>query len=99
MKKIIFTLLICFCLISCYDVKYQTKVVYDVIYPDTTIRYDTIFNCETANTAMDEETEVYVSSARGTNYIVASPSYYYFHKTTCPIRIISYDKTKYDVKK
>lgn len=102
MKKILICLLFVFCLFSCsglIDYKYKAKVTYEIIYPDTVIRYDTIFNCCTTGAHIDEDVQVGTSSYKGTNYIFIIPGGYYNQKvrTTCPIRIISYDKTKYDI--
>jgi len=73
--------------IGCTDKHGKCQVNYSVIYPDTTITYDTVFNYEYAGE--NERTHIpYTSSYRGTNYIRLG--YYEFARTTCPIRINSY---------
>ena len=75
-----------FCMILCVSccIKYsKCQVNYSVVYPDTTIVYDTIFNCFSDDVP-------YTSSTRGTNYILLGDKVY--SRTTCPIRINSYKK-------
>jgi hypothetical protein len=85
MKKIIIIFLMCFILlVSCDSNKGTCKVNYSIIYPDTTIIYDTIFNYE----YYDDMYRPCASSYKGTNYIKLG--YYEFSHTTCPIRINSY---------
>lgn len=90
MKKIVFCILICMTLLMSCDIsdKYgKCQINYTVIYPDTTITYDSIFKyrwvmeCENIHTPI-------TSSTRGSNYI--SLGLNTFSRTTCPIRINSY---------
>ena len=93
MKKILLVLFMCFCLTSCWTYeKYKVNCKYQVCYPDTTITYDTIFNCRYDPYVEDTIFKVYTSSYKGTNYIIIYPGSNYVSYTTCPIRIISYKK-------
>jgi len=93
MKKIILVLLACFCLTSCWTyTKYKVNCKYQVCYPDTTITYDTIFNCRYDSYLDDSIFKVYTSSYKGTNYINIYPGGISVVYTTSPIRIISYKK-------
>jgi len=93
MKKILLVLFICFCITSCCTfVRYKVNCKYQVCYPDTTITYDTIFNCRYDSYLDDSIFKVYTSSYKGTNYIRIHPGDYYVSATTCPIRLISYKK-------
>lgn len=88
MKKIlcIISLVLLLC-ISCTKYDYKVNVVYDVCYPDTTIRYYKIVNV----TSFEEDVQkikVRTYSYKGTNSIIVET--YSFEYTTCPIRIISY---------
>ena len=89
MKKII--LLFCLVLfISCdgLEDKYGLcQVNYTVIYPDTTITYDTIFKYRWVRYEEGIHTPV-AGSSRGSNYI--SLGLNTFANTTCPIRLNSY---------
>ena len=90
MKKlniIIIIFFMCFCLISCNDRNATCKINYSVVYPDTTITYDTIFNYA-YNSSREYSLYPYTSSLKGTNYIKLG--YYNYVRTTCPIRINSY---------
>jgi len=62
-----------------------------VVYPDTTITYDSIFNYSNTTTRKNRDIPI-TSSWRGTNYILLGDNE--FVRTTCPIRINSY-KTIY----
>ena len=80
----------CLCLSSCdwiYDKTGKCKINYSIVYPDTTITYDSVFYYKWA--IEHQNTHVpYPSSYKGTNYIrIGRHSYVY---TTCPIRINSY---------
>ena len=91
MKKILIFIFCSLIFISCSLVDYYGKcqVNYDVIYPDTTITYDTIFTYNYCKNRYENSLhEAYVSSSRGTNYIRIG--YSTFAKTTCPIRLNSY---------
>ena len=75
------------------DHYYNVQCNYDVIYNDTTIRYDTIFNCKCLGKYQDEPFKVYASSHRGTNYIIVYPGGVLNNKfvhTTAQIRVNSY---------
>ena len=93
--KNIFILIICMILcVSCYCYKHGTcQVNYSVIYPDTTITYDTIFYYE-YDIGLNNMHTPYVSSSRGTNYIKLGMNFY--NSTTCPIRINSYKTIQKD---
>lgn len=80
--------------ISCdiRDYNYKVNCVYDVVYNDTTIRYDTIFNCSTTVHRSTEPLEVSTYSNKGTNYIYILPGCNYKQFTTAQIRIVSYKK-------
>lgn len=89
MKKILIITIFALLLIGC--TKYgKCQVNYDVIYPDTTITYDSIFNYRYT------ELKVYKSdphipipnSWKGSNYIKLGDDD--FAATTCPIRVNSY---------
>lgn len=92
--------LIIFCfiitLIGC--TQYGTcQVNYTVIYPDTTITYDTVFNYKwTTGSGYKNNRNPNIpvtNSWRGSNYIQLGD--YDFVGTTCPIRINSYKLIKY----
>jgi len=73
---------------TCIGVKNgKCRVNYSVVYPDTTITYDTIFYYE-YDVGIHNSHTPYVSSSRGTNYIKLGMDFY--NRTTCPIRINSY---------
>lgn len=94
MKKILLVLFVCFCLTSCWtEVKYKVSCKYQICYPDTTITYDTIFNCM-YNTYLEDTTtfKVFTSSYKGTNYIQIYPGNNSKVYTTSPIRLISFKK-------
>ncbi len=85
LRTIIFIMCFTLLLSCCNSNKGTCKVNYSIIYPDTTMTYDTIFNYEYYN-------DTYIpcaSSYKGTNYIRLG--YYEFSHTTCPIRINSYE--------
>jgi len=90
MKKIIVIFLMCICLSSCDwmdDKTGKCKVNYSIVYPDTTITYDSIFYYRWA--AEHWNTHVpFTSSYKGSNYIRLGMNE--FVHTTCPIRINSY---------
>lgn len=94
MRKILTIIFISLCLFSCDtgDYKYKVNCVYDVVYNDTTIRYDTIFNCSTTVHRSTEPLEVSTYSNKGTNYIYILPGCNYKQFTTAQIRIVSYKK-------
>lgn len=94
MKKILMIIFISLCLFSCdiRDYNYKVNCVYDVVYNDTTIRYDTIFNCSTTVHRSNEPLEVYTYSNKGSNYIHISPGWNNKIFTTAQIRLISYKK-------
>jgi len=95
MKKILLVLAMCFCLTSCWTiVNYKVYCKYQVCYPDTTITYDTIFNCSYDRYLEDTIVKVYTSSHKGTNYIKIHPGCNYVSYTTCPIRIITFKKVQ-----
>lgn len=83
LRTIIF--IMCFTLLVSCSNKGTCKVNYSIIYPDTTITYDTIFNYHHNKNMYIP----YASSHRGTNYIKLG--YNEFSRTTCPIRINSYE--------
>ena len=78
-----------FCMILCVScIKYgKCQINYSVVYPDTTITYDTNFYYTYYIEYLNIHTP-YVSSSRGTNYIKLGGEIY--NRTTCPIRINSY---------
>jgi len=90
MKKIIIVFLMCLCISSCdwvIDKTGKCQINYSIVYPDTTITYDSVFyykwTVEHLNTHVP-----YASSYKGTNYIKIGINAYVY--TTCPIRINSY---------
>lgn len=89
MKKIIllFSIMI---LTSCiYHNKCQVN--YSIIYPDTTIIYDTIFYYQytaPCNYGIRDPHMPIISSNKGTNYILLGDNE--LSCTTCPIRLNSY---------
>lgn len=94
MRKLIVIIFACLCLFACSDNKqYNIHCNYDVCYPDTTITYDTIFQCYYGH---DEDTSLYVAigSSRGSNYIFINPGCNYKMCTTAPIRLNSYNIVK-----
>ena len=100
MKKII----ICFLFIlltsisCCYEYEYKVRVVYDVCWPDTTIRYDTVFICKDDIPKPDTlKVKVRLGSARGSNYIKIDPYSNCHMLTTAPIRFIE-ENLKIDIK-
>ena len=88
MKKIlcIISLVLLLC-ISCTVYDYKVNVVYDVCYPDTTIKYSKIVNVTSLEEDL-QEIRVRTDSYKGTNSIHVGN--YAFEYTTCPIRIVSY---------
>lgn len=65
----------------------KCQVNYSVVYPDTTIVYDTVF---TYNWVIEYD-NIHIPIAcsfKGSNYIRLGKNY--FNSTTCPIRINSY---------
>lgn len=94
MRKFLIIIFISLCLFSCdsRDYNYKVNCVYDVVYNDTTIRYDTIFNCSTTVHRSTEPLEVSTYSNKGTNYIYILPGCNYEEFTTAQIRIVSYKK-------
>lgn len=90
MKKIIIIFLMCIYLSSCdwmIDKMGKCQINYSIVYPDTTITYDSVFYYKWA--AERSNTHVpYTSSYKGTNYIKIGMNTYVY--TTCPIRINSY---------
>ena len=94
MKKLFLILLTCFSLIACWNdtITYKVNCKYSVSYPDTTIIYDTIFNCNYQIYENDTTFIVCATSYKGTNYIAISPGFNCRANTTAPIRIISYKK-------
>lgn len=94
MRKLLIIIFMSICLFSCdiRDYNYKANVVYDVVYIDTTIRYDTIFNCRTLMTHKDEPVIAYSYSNRGTNWVIITPGSNFKHSTTAQIRVISYKK-------
>lgn len=89
MKKIFILLFCSMLIVSCclLDKSGKCQVNYTVVYPDTTIVYDSIFmyhyGAEHWYTHIPR-----ASSYKGTNYIKIG--YNTFASTTCPIRINSY---------
>ena len=91
MKKILIFIFCSLIFTNCSLVDYYGKcqVNYDIIYPDTTITYDTIFIYNYCKNKHENKLhKAQVSSKGGTNYIKIG--YSIFVKTTCPIRINSY---------
>ena len=69
----------------------RCRVKYEVIYPDTIIRYDTVFRYRWYNEPWNDDTDYhmpYTSSVDGTNFICIGE--HKFARTTVPIRIISF---------
>ena len=98
MKKIILLFIIVI-LTSC-SYRDKCQVNYSIIYPDTTIIYDTIFNyqyTEHRNYGGRDPHIPIVSSNRGTNYIRLGDDV--LSCTTCPIRLNSYKKLDNDYDK
>jgi len=90
MKKIIIIFLMCLCLSSCncmIDKEGKCEVNYSIVYPDTTITYDTVFNYRWGVEHWFTHIP-YTSSYKGSNYIKLGINTYAW--TTCPIRINSY---------
>ncbi len=86
MKKIFILLFCSMLIVSCYK-SGKCQVNYTVVYPDTTIVYDSIFIYRYGG----EQWYTHIpraSSYKGTNYIKIG--YNTFSSTTCPIRINSY---------
>ena len=96
MKKILFVIAFVACMCSCTSNHYyRARVVYDICWPDTTIRYDTIVNCSYSG---DEDKikcfNASSASSRGTNYLHIYPGWNYIEETTAPIRVISFKLVK-----
>lgn len=94
MKKILLIILLFALCFLCYKnyKTYPVHVTYDVIYPDTTIRYDTIFDCKAFSYQINKQNlNVYTNSYIGSNYIQINPGMNQHAWTTMPIRIISYN--------
>ena len=96
MKKILIIAIFIFTLIGCEQ--YGTcQVNYTVIYPDTTITYDTVFNYKWLPGAQYKNNRnpnvPITNSWRGSNYIELGE--HDFVGTTCPIRINSYKSIKH----
>ena len=90
MKKIVICLLTCLYLSSCewmIDKIGKCQINYSIVYPDTTMTYDSVFYYKWSVDHCNTHTP-YTSSYKGTNYIKLG-RYQYVH-TTCPIRINSY---------
>lgn len=92
MKKIFSILFITLCLIGCIG-HGKVNVNYDIIYPDTIITYDSIFDYHWCiggahNNEYNDPHLLQVTSNRGTNYMEIGRSN--LISTTCPIRVNSY---------
>ena len=97
MKKIIIVFLMCLCLSSCdwmIDKTGKCQINYSVVYPDTTITYDSVFYYKWAVEHLNTHVP-YTSSYKGTNYIKIGMNAYVY--TTCPIRINSYKIISKDI--
>lgn len=96
MKKFLIIAIFIFTLISCTQ-RGTCQVNYTVIYPDTTITYDTVFNYRwTAPKVYENDRNPNIpitNSWKGSNYIELGD--YEFVSTTCPIRINSYKSIKH----
>ena len=95
MKNILVIVAVSLFLASCIfrEYKYKMHCVYDVVYQDTTIRYDTVFACSTCLAYADKEKTVknWVDPHNcRRNCILISPGFNQVHETTAQIRIISY---------
>jgi hypothetical protein len=71
---------------------YKVNVKYEIVYPDTVIRYDTVFNCATPHKFINKSVTVKTYAERGANIIWVSPGYNPKISTTCPIRVLSFQK-------
>ena len=90
MKKILILIFCIIMFVSC--TKYnKCGVNYSIVYPDTTINYDTIFEYKYTDPCYYKVNPhmPYTSSDRGSNYIRLGD--WRFGETTCPIRINSYE--------
>ena len=97
MKKIIVIFLMCLCLSSCawmIDKTGKCQINYSIVYPDTTIIYDSTFYYRWAVEHWNTHIP-YTSSYKGTNYIKIGMNAYVY--TTSPIRINSYKTISKDI--
>lgn len=88
---IMFCIMIAVATYSCVKFSSHTgiaKVNYSIVYPDTTITKDSTFYFRYSNDRRIPHTDSY----RGTNYIRIG--HRKFVRTTCPIRINSYEIIK-----
>ena len=74
------------------DCYYKVNVKYEIVYPDTTIRYDTVFDCLTEYKFINKSITVGPQAYNGVNYISITPGYNPKASTTCPIRVLSFQK-------
>jgi len=91
MKKILILLFSLILFTSCLNERGKYRVNYTVIYPDTSITYDSVFSYGWIIQNKQYDNSIpHTSSYRGTNYIIIGSSNY--NNTTCPIRINSYEQ-------
>ncbi len=74
------------------DYNYKVNVKYEIVYPDTTIRYDTVFDCVMPYKFINKSITVGPHAYKGVNYILITPGYNPKASTTCPIRVLSFQK-------
>ena len=92
MKNILTILIIIACLVGCTG-HGKVHANYDIIYPDTAITYDSIFDYHWCiggahNNEYNDPHLMQITSSRGTNYMEIGRSI--LISTTCPIRLNSY---------
>lgn len=97
MKKLILIFVILVCMLSCKEyTRYPmtADVTYDIVYPDTTIRYTDNFNFYIGGEDNPNNVKIHTYSSRGTNYLGPENCYHYFVSNTCPIRVVDYKVNK-----
>lgn len=77
------------CVSCCENVHYKVRAQYEVCWPDTTITYDSIFNCVYDPFGRGDNFEVTsrIESYKGSNYIRIDPGWNAHMRTTAPIRL------------
>ncbi len=82
-------------MLSCTRYPMTADVTYDIVYPDTTIRYRDNFNFYIVGEDNPDNIKINTYSRRGTNYLGPENCYnYYFVSNTCPIRVVNYKVNK-----
>lgn len=96
MKKFILFIFTTILLVGCSKKNEDRTygVSYEIVYPDTTIKYTEVFDIAMYSDCDKYPDKVRVHSARGTNYLSHVNQIGCMVSSNCPIRIISYKRLK-----